>query len=91
LLQGVKKCPSCGKHIYHETWKVTPELAEARLDYNRVFVSSLLVLAAVFWIRNKQFHFNTDPDPDISMTLTDERSRLYFLFFKFSQIFFFHL
>lgn len=25
-----KFCPSCGKRIYHEKWKVTPELAEAR-------------------------------------------------------------
>ena len=27
---GGKKCPGCGKRIYHEKWKVTPELAEAR-------------------------------------------------------------
>jgi len=27
---GGKKCPSCGNRIYHEKWKVTPELAEAR-------------------------------------------------------------
>lgn len=23
-------CPACGKRIYHEKWKATPELAEAR-------------------------------------------------------------
>ena len=28
--QGGKKCPGCGQRIYHEKWKVTPELAEAR-------------------------------------------------------------
>jgi len=27
---GGKKCPGCGNRIYHEKWKVTPELAEAR-------------------------------------------------------------
>ncbi|XP_023931502.1 uncharacterized protein LOC106155069 [Lingula anatina] len=27
---GGKKCPSCSNRIYHENWKVTPELAEAR-------------------------------------------------------------
>ena len=27
---GGKKCPACGKRIFHEKWKVTPELAEAR-------------------------------------------------------------
>ena len=27
---GGKKCHACKKRIYHETWKVTPELAEAR-------------------------------------------------------------
>lgn len=27
---GGKKCPGCGQRIYHEKWKVTPELAEAR-------------------------------------------------------------
>lgn len=27
---GGKKCHACSKRIYHETWKVTPELAEAR-------------------------------------------------------------
>jgi len=27
---GGKKCPGCQKRIYHEKWKVTPELAEAR-------------------------------------------------------------
>jgi len=27
---GVKKCPGCKLRIYHEKWKVTPELAEAR-------------------------------------------------------------
>jgi len=27
---GGKKCLGCGKRIYHEKWKVTPELAEAR-------------------------------------------------------------
>jgi len=28
--QGGKKCLGCGQRIYHEKWKVTPELAEAR-------------------------------------------------------------
>jgi len=28
--QHGKMCPECGKRIYHEKWKVTPELAEAR-------------------------------------------------------------
>ena len=28
--EGGKKCPGCGKRIYHEKWRVTPELAEAR-------------------------------------------------------------
>lgn len=28
--QGGKKCLACQKRIYHEKWKVTPELAEAR-------------------------------------------------------------
>lgn len=28
--EGGKKCPGCGQRIYHEKWKVTPELAEAR-------------------------------------------------------------
>jgi len=28
--EGGKNCPSCGNRIYHEKWKVTPELAEAR-------------------------------------------------------------
>jgi len=28
--EGGKKCPGCGNRIYHEKWKVTPELAEAR-------------------------------------------------------------
>ncbi|XP_023333842.1 uncharacterized protein LOC111705500 [Eurytemora carolleeae] len=28
--QNGKKCPGCGNRIYHEKWKVTPELAEAR-------------------------------------------------------------
>ncbi|KAK2169528.1 hypothetical protein LSH36_9g13043 [Paralvinella palmiformis] len=27
---GGKKCPACGNRIYHEKWKITPELAEAR-------------------------------------------------------------
>ncbi|GIY37842.1 uncharacterized protein CDAR_234851 [Caerostris darwini] len=27
---GGKKCPSCGKRIYHEKWKITPKLAEDR-------------------------------------------------------------
>jgi len=27
---GGKKCPACRLRIYHEKWKVTPELAEAR-------------------------------------------------------------
>lgn len=27
---GGKKCPACGKRIFHEKWKITPELAEAR-------------------------------------------------------------
>eukprot|EP00096_Caligus_rogercresseyi_P010999 TRINITY_DN4182_c0_g1_i1.p1 TRINITY_DN4182_c0_g1~~TRINITY_DN4182_c0_g1_i1.p1 ORF type:complete len:338 (+),score=90.32 TRINITY_DN4182_c0_g1_i1:392-1405(+) len=28
--KGVKKCTLCNQRIYHEKWKVTPELAEAR-------------------------------------------------------------
>jgi len=28
--EGGKKCKGCDKRIYHEKWKVTPELAEAR-------------------------------------------------------------
>eukprot|EP00088_Acartia_fossae_P041648 TRINITY_DN43565_c0_g1_i1.p1 TRINITY_DN43565_c0_g1~~TRINITY_DN43565_c0_g1_i1.p1 ORF type:complete len:331 (-),score=38.57 TRINITY_DN43565_c0_g1_i1:165-1157(-) len=28
--QNGKNCPACGNRIYHEKWKVTPELAEAR-------------------------------------------------------------
>jgi len=28
--QNGKNCPTCDKRIYHEKWKVTPELAEAR-------------------------------------------------------------
>ncbi|XP_032237726.2 uncharacterized protein LOC116618309 [Nematostella vectensis] len=27
---GGKKCPACGKVIYHDRWKVTPKLAEQR-------------------------------------------------------------
>ncbi|KAL5010314.1 hypothetical protein ScPMuIL_012619 [Solemya velum] len=27
---GGKKCPSCGKQIFHQKWRITPELAEAR-------------------------------------------------------------
>ena len=27
---GGKKCPGCSQRIFHEKWKVTPELAEAR-------------------------------------------------------------
>ena len=27
---GGKKCPSCGNRIFHDKWKVTPRLAEAR-------------------------------------------------------------
>ena len=27
---GGKKCKACAQRIYHEKWKVTPELAEAR-------------------------------------------------------------
>ena len=30
LLLGGKKCHACKQRIYHEKWKVTPELAEAR-------------------------------------------------------------
>ena len=28
--EGGKKCLACPNRIYHEKWKVTPELAEAR-------------------------------------------------------------
>lgn len=28
--EGGKKCPSCNLRIYHEKWKVTPQLAESR-------------------------------------------------------------
>ena len=27
---GGKKCPKCGKRIYHEKWNISPELAEQR-------------------------------------------------------------
>jgi len=27
---GGKKCPACGKRIYHEKWNISPELAEQR-------------------------------------------------------------
>ncbi|XP_029658259.1 uncharacterized protein LOC115232497 [Octopus sinensis] len=27
---GGKKCPACNQRIFHEKWKITPELAEAR-------------------------------------------------------------
>ncbi|XP_071496481.1 uncharacterized protein [Diadema antillarum] len=27
---GGKKCPSCGKRIYHDMWKITPKVAEER-------------------------------------------------------------
>ena len=30
LSLGGKKCKACNQRIYHEKWKVTPELAEAR-------------------------------------------------------------
>jgi len=30
VVSGGKKCPACGNRIYHEKWKITPELAEAR-------------------------------------------------------------
>lgn len=30
LITGGKKCPSDGKQIFHDKWKVSPELAEAR-------------------------------------------------------------
>ena len=35
---GGKKCPGCGNRIYHEKWKVTPELAEARWVVCLVFI-----------------------------------------------------
>lgn len=28
--EGGKKCPKCGKRIYHEKWNISPELAEQR-------------------------------------------------------------
>ncbi|XP_013780599.1 uncharacterized protein LOC106464969 isoform X2 [Limulus polyphemus] len=28
--QGGKKCPNCGNRIYHDRWKLTPNMAEAR-------------------------------------------------------------
>ena len=28
--EGGKLCPGCRQRIYHEKWRVTPELAEAR-------------------------------------------------------------
>jgi len=28
--QNGKHCPECGVRIYHEKWRVTPQLAEAR-------------------------------------------------------------
>lgn len=33
--KGGKKCPICGKRIYHEKWKATPELAEKRWAYKQ--------------------------------------------------------
>lgn len=33
--KGGKKCPICGKRIYHEKWKATPELAEQRWAYQQ--------------------------------------------------------
>ena len=30
IFQNGKSCPDCGVRIYHEKWKVTPQLAEAR-------------------------------------------------------------
>ncbi len=27
---GGKKCPTCKNRIFHEKWKITPQLAEAR-------------------------------------------------------------
>ena len=30
LLSAGKFCPACGKQIFHEKWKVSPELQEAR-------------------------------------------------------------
>ncbi len=41
-----------------------------QLDFNnRVYLSLLLVLAAVCRIRIQHFHFNTDPDPDVKMNV----------------------
>ena len=28
--KGGKNCPLCNKRIYHEKWRLTPEVAEAR-------------------------------------------------------------
>ena len=30
VFPGGKKCKACSQRIFHEKWKVTPELAEAR-------------------------------------------------------------
>ena len=30
ILSGGKKCPACRKRIFHDKWKVPPEVAEAR-------------------------------------------------------------
>ena len=30
IVLGGKKCPKCGKRIFHEKWKLPPQLAEQR-------------------------------------------------------------
>ena len=30
IFSGGKHCPDCGKQIFHDKWKVTPEVMEAR-------------------------------------------------------------
>ena len=29
-ISGGKHCPDCGKQIFHDKWRVTPEVMEAR-------------------------------------------------------------
>lgn len=39
--QGGKKCKACKQRIYHEKWKVTPELAEARWAHEQAKIREL--------------------------------------------------
>lgn len=33
FIPGGKKCPGCGKRIYHDRWNITPKLAEDRWSH----------------------------------------------------------